>query len=247
MKLPIKTIVIAAGITAAGVVAYVVCVSGGGASPAQRTVGKQASAVARPADRNTPKSVPQEAHGRKVAVDVKKVTSNATAKGAGLSPRTTRAAAAEAMRREREAFMKMSPEEQQRFRERKREELRARMRSAHEKGRQDGLRPGSKDAATARADEGDAADRTVRTRPEIEELRAAALKARAEYEESMGEATAAKYRRRSVGHWMNYVRRQRERAAARERQSPSEDKEANVGADAADNQKRQVKTKGKAK
>ena len=181
MKLPIKTIVIAAGITAAGVVAYVVCVSGGGASPAQRTVGKQASAVARPADRNTPKSVPQEAHGRKVAVDVKKVTSNATAKGAGLSPRTTRAAAAEAMRREREAFMKMSPEEQQRFREQKREELRARMRSAHEKGRQDGLRPGSKDAA----------DRTVRTRPEIEELRAAALKARAEYEESMGEATAS--------------------------------------------------------
>lgn len=240
MKLPTKTIVIAAGIVAAGVVAYVACVSGGGASSARRTVGKQASAVARPADRTTSKSVPQEAHGRTIAADVKTVTRNATAKGVGSSLRTTRAAAAEAMRREREAFMKMSPEEQQRFREQKREELRARRRSAHEKGRQDRLRPDSRDAATARADEGAAADRAVRTRPEIEELRAAALKARAEYEESMGEATAAKYRRRSVGHWMNYVRRQRER------QSPSEDKEANVGADAADNQKRQVKTKGKA-
>lgn len=127
----------------------------------------------------------------------------------------------EARRSEREAFKKMSPEERREFREKKHKELLGRRRESH--GR---AQPGRPELS------------------EYEELRAAALKARAEYEETMGEATAATYRRRSIGYWMDRVRRQRERAAKRGHRSQSENIGADAGAFAADGQEQ--KTKGNA-
>ena len=164
-------------------------------------------------------------------------------------------AAIETQRREYEAFMKMSPEEQRRFRARKRkeyEEKRASERANQEKGMHALQRHGeqgaaapenatAENAATQREDDGSSA------LAKQKELRAAALKARAEYEESMGEVTAARYRRRSLGYWMHHVRQERERAAAHERQEPSENDGANAGAGVTGNQKRQVKSKGKQK
>ena len=133
----------------------------------------------------------------------------------------------EARRKEYEAFKKMSPEEQRQFRERKREELLARRRDSLGKKGPGKAKPGERQSAQA----------------EREELRAAALKARAEYEETMGEATAANYRRRSVSYWMNRVKRQRERAAERESRRSSGVLETDAGASAADSQEQ--KTKGK--
>ena len=131
----------------------------------------------------------------------------------------------------------MSPEEQQRFLAQKREEFRARQRSARENGRHGGLRRGRGGSASVDGDSprqgATAPDESMRAkRAELEELRSAALKARADYEESMGEATAAKYRRRSLGYWMNRVKRQRERAAEHERQQPPS---KYAGADASEN------------
>ena len=130
----------------------------------------------------------------------------------------------EARRSEREAFKKMSPEERREFREKKHKELLGRRRESH--GR---AQPGRPELS------------------EYEELRAAAIKARAEYEDSMrDEATgemAANYRRRSVSYWMSRVKRQRERAAERGHRSQSENFGVYAGASAADSQKQ--KTKGK--
>ena len=134
--------------------------------------------------------------------------------------RAAHRAAEEARRVEREAYRKMSPEERRQFREKKREEFTARHRDPRGK---------------------DQVDKSGRE--EQEELRSAALKARAEYEETMGEATAASYRRRSVGYWMNRVRRGREHSAARGRQSQSENNGVDAGASAADGQKHQTKGK----
>ena len=160
-------------------------------------------------------------------------------------------AAVEAARREHEAFKRMSPEEQQRFRAKKREELLARRRAEHEKGmRENGWRGkrmrghrryGPRDGAMA-GTVGDAgrrdvaADETSRAeRAEIQELRSAALKARAEYEESIGEAADSDHHRRSIGYWMSRVRRERERSAERGRQPASNGKGGDAGAETSDN------------
>lgn len=158
-------------------------------------------------------------------------------------------AAVEARRREREAFMKMSPEEQRQFREQKRAEMLARRKGDPRRmgdarnRRQHGA--GEAVAAAAAGDAAQSEESSERTaRAELEELRAAALKARAEYEDSMGETRAANYRRRSVNYWMNRVKRQRERAAERELRHSSDVMGADAGASAADSQEQ--KTKGKA-
>lgn len=138
--------------------------------------------------------------------------------------RAAHRAAEEARRVEREAYRKMSPEERRQFREKKREELVAHRRDGRGRG------PAGKSEQEER-----------------EELRAAAIKARTEYEDSMrDEATgemAANYRRRSVSYWMSRVKRQRERAAERGHRSQSENFGVDAGASAADSQKQ--KTKGK--
>jgi len=158
-------------------------------------------------------------------------------------------AAVEARRREREAFMKMSLEEQRQFREQKRAEMLARRKEDPRRmgdarnRRQHGA--GEAVAAAAAGDAAQSEESSERTaRAELEELRAAALKARAEYEDSMGETRAANYRRRSVNYWMNRVKRQRERAAERELRHSSDVMGADAGASAADSQEQ--KTKGKA-
>ena len=240
MKLPIKIALIAGTIAVAGIAAYLVCASGGETPPAKQTVDGQKQ---KPAGHDAPKAVPQEARGQKIAgdVNVKTVVGAAHAEDVRSESKKAHRAAIEASRREREAFRKMSPEEQQRFREQKREEMRAK-RAAHGNSKSVRARlwhePGEVAAAgadDAPARQDDAAKEKARAkRVEQEELRSAALKARAEYEESMGEAKAAKYRRRSVGYWMNRVKRERERTAARERQSPSQDKGATAGAEASE-------------
>lgn len=152
-------------------------------------------------------------------------------------------AAVEARRREREAFMKMSPEEQRQFRERKRAEMLARRKGDARNRRQHGA--GEAVAAAAAGDAAQSEESSERTaRAEREELRAAALKARAEYEDSMGDTRAANYRRRSVNYWMNRVKRQRERATERELRRSSDVMGTDAGASAADSQEQ--KTKGKA-
>lgn len=126
----------------------------------------------------------------------------------------------EARRREYEAIKKMSPEEQRKFREQKRAELLERRRKSH-----------GKQAAGKSA------------QAEYEELRSEALKARKEYEETMGEATAASYRRRPVSYWMNRVKRQRERAAEHGRRTRSENTGVDAGAGAPGNQEQKKKGK----
>lgn len=160
-------------------------------------------------------------------------------------------AAVEAARREHEAFKRMSPEEQQRFRAKKREELLARRRAEHEKGmRENGWRGkrmrghrryGSRDDAMA-GTVGDAgrrdvaADETSRAeRVKMEELRSAAIKARDQYEKAMDEEERSGYKRRSLGYWMGRIEHRRERAAERERRH-SKDKGENAGAETSDNQ-----------
>jgi len=162
--------------------------------------------------------------------------------------RAAHRAEVEANRREREAFMKMSPEEQRQFREQKRAEMLARRKGDPRRmgdarnRRQHGA--GEAVAAAAAGDAAQSEESSERTaRAELEELRAAALKARAEYEDSMGETRAANYRRRSVNYWMNRVKRQRERAAERELRRSSDVMGTDAGASAADSQEQ--KTKGK--
>lgn len=149
---------------------------------------------------------------------------NASEKGNTDERRAEHRAEVEARRREYEAYKKLSPEEQRQFREQKREERLARRRES--RGYQ-------------------TADHSAQA--EYEELRAAAIKARTEYEDSMrDEATgemAANYRRRSVSYWMSRVKRQRERAAERGHRSQSENSGVDAGASAADSPKQ--KTKGK--
>ena len=148
----------------------------------------------------------------------------ASEKGNTDERRAEHRAEVEARRREYEAYRKMSPEERRQFREKKREELVAHRRDGRGRG------PAGKSEQEER-----------------EELRAAAIKARTEYEDSMrDEATgemAANYRRRSVSYWMSRVKRQRERAAERGHRSQSENFGVDAGASAADSQKQ--KTKGK--
>ena len=165
------------------------------------------------------------------------------------SEKRSHKAAVEAQRREREAFMKMSPEEKRQFRERKRAEMLARRKGdPRGMGEASGRRQYGAGGAVALAVAGEAveAEESSRrsARAEQEELRAAALRARAEYEDSMGETRAANYRRRSVNYWMNRVKRQRERAAERELRRSSDVMGADAGASAADSQEQE--TKGKA-
>ena len=164
------------------------------------------------------------------------------------SEKRSHKAAVEAQRREREAFMKMSPEEKRQFRERKRAEMLARRKGdPRGMGEASGRRQYGAGGAVALAAAGEAveAEESSRrsARAEQEELRAAALRARAEYEDSMGETRAANYRRRSVNYWMNRVKRQRERAAEHGRRTRSENTGVDAGAGAPDSQKQ--KTKGK--
>ena len=144
----------------------------------------------------------------------------ASEKGNTDERRAEHRAEVDARRREYEAYRKMSPEERRQFREKKREELVAHRRDGRGRG------PAGKSEQEER-----------------EELRAAALKARAEYEDSMGESRAASYRRRPVSYWMNRVKRQRERAAEHGRRTRSENTGVDAGAGAPDSQKQ--KTKGK--
>ena len=154
--------------------------------------------------------------------------------------RAAHRAEVEANRREREALMKMSLEEQRQFREQKRAEMLARRKGdPRGMGEASGRRQYGAGGAVQTEE---SPERSARA--ELEELRAAALKARAEYEDSMGEKRAANYRRRSVNYWMNRVKRQRERAAERELRHSSDVMGADAGASAADSQEQ--KTKGKA-
>lgn len=83
-----------------------------------------------------------------------------------------------------------------------------------------------------------------RKREEGMDLRSAALKARAQYERTMG-AEALSGRRRSLSYWMGRVRRERERAAGRDRRH-SAGKGADAGAEAA-GLKDETKSKVKAR
>ena len=159
--------------------------------------------------RDAPKAVQEEPAGRQAA------------NGETRPSRPSHRDEIEAARREREAFKKMSPEEQQRFREKKREEFLERRRAAQGKdGREEGRRArrkrGSRDS-------------------EPEDLRSAAIKARDQYEESMDEEERSRYKRRSLGYWMGRIEHRRKRAAERERRH-SRDNGANAGAETSDNQ-----------
>ena len=127
MKQPLKIALIAGTVAVAGIATCLVCVSGGETPSGKQTAGEAKPAVGRPAEHDAPKAFPQEARGHKGASDanVMKVVGAAHAEDARSTSRKAHRAAIEAARREREAFLKMSPEEQRRFREQKREEMRA--------------------------------------------------------------------------------------------------------------------------
>ena len=244
MMLKWVAIAFAAAILAAVVVCMTRAGGGGGSSvqvsPGEVGVAKSGAAVDRLASAKPEAAATAATKGAKDG-------SAAAQESAAKSRHEASRAAQDAVRREYEAFKKMSPEEQMRFRKQRREE-RLRKRMADEMAERDRQRQAAsrevvKSASGgAQAPRGDDAVKTAQS--EDSELRAAALKARAEYEESMGEAAAANYRRRSVGYWIERVRRQRERTAARTDRGQPGDTTANTGVGAAGKQNKENTTKG---
>ena len=234
MKLPIKIALVAGAIAVAGIASYVFCAKSGETPSAKQTgVGQKEKPAVRTAGQDAPKPVQQAKpvqQEKPVAPKTvpKGPAGQQAANGETRPSRPSHRDEIEARRREREAFRKMSPEEQRRFREKKRAEFLARehapsKKGAHAKGR--GSRgPAAAGPGGAPVPQGEnTAELSPADREKaMEELRQAAVKARAEYERSMDSEERSQYKRRSLGYWMSRVERRRERSALREAPSQPE-------------------------
>ena len=238
MTLQMKIVVIAGAVVAVGAAVYLLCSPGGDDSSQGHLADGRATKtpVVRDGGQSRPKSVQQTAKSHSVVGEAK---GSAVAKALeeGDSRRKAHRDAVEAARREREAYRKMSPEEQKRFREKKRAELLERSRTA--RGGAARRRQGRHGEASPASANAPAKSRLA----EEKELRDAAIKARKRYEESMGdEAYSGGNGRRSIGYWMDRVRRERERAAERERrQSSGNGAAAGAEAPALGNEKKETR------